>query len=95
MDYTTIDSKKNQTKKTALKIGGMHCAGCITAIENYISDIDGVKECHVNLAAEKATLEYDSSIIDLDSIEKSLKDIGYSIVYEKLEILLILSILKN
>ncbi|MFB5638180.1 MAG: heavy metal translocating P-type ATPase [Nitrosarchaeum sp.] len=70
-------------KKTALKIGGMHCAGCITAIQNHMSDIKGITKCEVNLAAEKAVLEFDSSLIDLETIENALKDIGYSTVYEK------------
>lgn len=83
MDYVSLDSKKDQITKTVLKIGGMHCAGCITAIQNYMSDIKGIKECQVNLAAEKATMTYDTSLISLESIEKSIKDIGYSIVYDK------------
>lgn len=83
MDGIVVDSKKDQIKKTAIKIGGMHCAGCITAIQNYMSDIEGVEKCQVNLAAEKATLEYDSSLISLENIENLLKDIGYSVIYEK------------
>ncbi|MHA7733957.1 heavy metal translocating P-type ATPase [Nitrosopumilus sp. S6] len=82
MEHVSLDSKKNQITKTALKIGGMHCAGCITAIQNYMSDIEGIKECQVNLAAEKATLAYDPSKINLENIEKLIKDIGYSIVYD-------------
>jgi len=73
-------------RKTALKIGGMHCAGCITAIQNHMSDIEGIKKCEVNLAAEKAVLEFDSSLIDLEKIENALKDIGYSVVYEKFSV---------
>ena len=73
-------------RKTALKIGGMHCAGCITAIQNHMSDIEGIKKCEVNLAAEKAVLEFDSSLIDLEKIENALKDIGYSAVYEKFSV---------
>ncbi len=83
MDYVSLDSKKDQTKKTVIKIGGMHCAGCITAIQNYVSDIKGVEKCQVNFAAEKVTLEYDSSLIDLKSIEAAINDIGYLVIYEK------------
>lgn len=83
MTHVSLDSKKDQITKTVLKIGGMHCAGCITAIQNYMSDIEGIKECQVNLAAEKATLTYDPSLINLENIEKSIKDIGYLIVYDK------------
>lgn len=71
-------------KRTAIKIGGMHCAGCVTAIQNYVSDLQGVKKCEVNLGAEKAVLEFDPSLIDLRTIEKAIEEVGYRVVYEKL-----------
>ncbi|MGI0076271.1 MAG: copper ion binding protein, partial [Nitrosopumilaceae archaeon] len=75
-----------QTKRTTIKIGGMHCAGCVTAIQNYVSDIKGITKCEVNLAAEKAILEYDQSQVSLSDIESAIKETGYKVVYEKLTI---------
>ncbi|MGH9934488.1 MAG: copper ion binding protein, partial [Nitrososphaerales archaeon] len=71
-------------KRTVIKIGGMHCAGCVTAIQNYVSDLQGVKKCEVNLGAEKAVLEFDPSLVDLATIEKAIEEVGYKVVYEKL-----------
>jgi len=73
-------------KRTAIKIGGMHCAGCVTAIQNYVSDLQGVKKCEVNLGAEKAVLEFDPSLVDLSTIEKAIEEVGYKVVYEKLTV---------
>lgn len=73
-------------KRTAIKIGGMHCAGCVTAIQNYVSDLKGVKKCEVNLGAEKAVLEFDPSVVDLTTIEKAIEEVGYRVVYEKLTV---------
>jgi Cu+-exporting ATPase len=73
-------------KRTVIKIGGMHCAGCVTSIQNYVSDIQGVKKCEVNLAAEKAVLEFDPSLVDLGTIEKAIEEVGYRVVYEKLTV---------
>ena len=42
-------------KRTVIKIGGMHCAGCVNAIQGYISDLPGIDKIEVNLANEKAT----------------------------------------
>jgi len=64
----------------------MHCAGCVNAIQNYVSDIKGIKKCEVNLAAEKAVLEYDQSQVNLSDIENAIKEAGYKVVYEKLTI---------
>lgn len=72
------------TKRTVIKIGGMHCAGCVTAIQGYVSDLPGVSKVEVNLATEKAALEYDHSKVKLDTIEKAIEEVGYKVIYEKL-----------
>lgn len=72
------------TKRTAIKVGGMHCAGCVNAIESYVSDLSsGIKKVEVNLASGKAILEYDSSKVKLKAIEKAIEEAGYKVVYEK------------
>ncbi|MEM3065116.1 MAG: heavy metal translocating P-type ATPase [Candidatus Nitrosotenuis sp.] len=79
-----MSSEQVQTKRTAIKIGGMHCAGCVNSIQNYVMDLPGVKKCEVNLAAEKAVLEFDPSSINLNKIEDAIQDVGYKVIYEKL-----------
>jgi len=85
MDTSVIETE-NQTKRMAIKIGGMHCAGCVSSIQNYVLEQKGVKKCEVNLAAEKAVLEFDPSSTNLSTIEKAIEEIGYKVVYEKLTI---------
>jgi Cu+-exporting ATPase len=85
-EVSSIITEEGQTKRTAIKIGGMHCAGCVNSIQNYLMELKGVKKCEVNLAAEKATLEFDPSSVDLSSIEKAVEEAGYKVVYEKLSI---------
>jgi Cu+-exporting ATPase len=72
-----------QIKRTAIKIGGMHCAGCANSIQSSVGSIEGVKRCEVNLASEKALIEFDPSV-DLSQIEKAIQNAGYKVVYEKL-----------
>lgn len=86
MEGTIVSTEHDETKRTALKIGGMHCAGCVNAIQNHVMEIDGVTKCEVNLAAEKATLEFDPSITNLAIIERAVEEIGYKVVYEKLTV---------
>lgn len=73
-----------KTKQTVLKIGGMHCAGCVNSIQDHVSKLDGVKRCEVNLASQKASLEFDPGMVDLSKIEEAVRDAGYSVLYEKL-----------
>jgi Cu+-exporting ATPase len=47
-------------------------------------ELKGVKRCEVNLAAEKATLEFDPVSVDLATIENAVQEAGYKVVFEKL-----------
>jgi copper ion binding protein len=73
------------TKRTVIKIGGMHCAGCVNAIQWYVSDLPGVSKVEVNLANEKAALEFDQSKVKLDTIEKAIEEVGYKVIYVRLQ----------
>jgi Cu+-exporting ATPase len=73
-----------QLKRTAVKIGGMHCAGCVNSIQSFVEGLNGVKKCEVNLASEKALIEFDPLSVDMSKIEKAIQDAGYKIVHEKL-----------
>jgi len=79
-----VSSVLNHSKRTVIKIGGMHCAGCVNSIQGFVSELDGVKKVEVNLATEKATIEFDPTHVKLDTIEKAIEEIGYKVVYEKI-----------
>ncbi len=78
--------EEKELKRTAIKIGGMHCAGCVNSIQKYVSDLKGIKKCEVNLATEKAVLEFDPSSVNLTTIEKAVEEAGYKVLYEKLTV---------
>ena len=63
--------------KIILKISGMHCASCAVSIENALKKEAGVKSASVNLASEKASLEFDPQKISLAKIQKIIQELGY------------------
>ncbi len=73
-----------QLKRTAVRIGGMHCAGCVNSIQSFVVGLDGVKKCEVNLASEKALIEFDPLSVNMSKIEKAIQDAGYKVIHEKL-----------
>ncbi|MGI0038397.1 MAG: copper ion binding protein, partial [Nitrososphaera sp.] len=75
-----------EQKRTLLKIGGMHCAGCVNSIQRHVSTIEGVSKVEVNLASEKAAVEYDPARVGIDEIEKAVRDVGYKVVYENISL---------
>ena len=75
-----------EQKRTLLKIGGMHCAGCINSIQRHVSTIEGVSKVEVNLVSEKAAVEDDPARVGIDEIEKAVRDVGYKVVYENISL---------
>lgn len=63
--------------KTALKIGGMTCATCVTTIEHALRNLDGILSVSVNLGAEKAYVKYNPKIITISDMKKAIEDAGY------------------
>ena len=47
-----------------LKIGGMHCVRCASAVENALKNTRGVESCSVSYANGRAELCYDDGITD-------------------------------
>ena len=65
-----------------MKISGMHCASCSATIENALKKTSGINSANVNLATEKAYLEYNPSQITLEVVQKIVEKLGYKISKE-------------
>lgn len=61
-----------------LKLGGMGCAACANRIDRAIHNIPGVIDCHVNFAAEQATVQYNPEKTRVEIIQQGVTDLGYS-----------------
>ena len=66
--------------KLTIAISGMSCASCVSAIENALRSFKGVKTANVNFASEKAFIEYDPTITDIQKIKNVIKATGYNIM---------------
>ncbi|WP_337872325.1 heavy metal translocating P-type ATPase [Ignavibacterium sp.] len=71
---------KISTKKISLPIEGMTCASCVARVEKAISNAPGVKNVSVNLANEKATIEFEETNFDFVKIKELVEDAGYKIL---------------
>jgi Cu+-exporting ATPase len=75
---------QEKTKKIVLNIGGMTCINCARAIEKRLSKLNGVTQATVNLAAEKAIIDYDPAVVDQKAIEDAIVAVGYQVIHEKI-----------
>jgi Cu+-exporting ATPase len=67
----------NQT--VVLPVKGMDCASCASIVNRAISKTPGVIATQVNLATEKAEIEFDDSIVSLKTINQNVSKFGYSL----------------
>ena len=67
------------TRKTTLAIGGMTCAACVMHVENALEGADGVMSAQVNLATERASVEYVPGVTGISELRHSVEDAGYSV----------------
>jgi len=65
------------TDKTEFKISGMSCAACSTRVEKVLNGLPGVYSAVVNLAAEKAVIDYDAHALHISQIQERVKKLGY------------------
>ena len=68
------------TAKVDLPITGMTCANCAQNIERALRKLDGVLQANVNLASEKASVEYLPSLINLEALKRAVEDAGYGVI---------------
>jgi len=66
------------TKKSIFPVGGMTCASCVARVEEALSSVPGVVSASVNLASEKATVEYLEGTA-LADMRRAVKDAGYEL----------------
>ncbi|MGM9919793.1 MAG: heavy metal translocating P-type ATPase [Bhargavaea sp.] len=64
-------------QKAEFEITGMTCAACATRIEKGLSKMDGVTAANVNLALEKATIEYNPSEVSVRDLIGKVEKLGY------------------
>jgi len=70
-------SSTSKAKKAQIPITGMTCATCAATIQKGLSRLHGVERAEVNLASEKASIEYDPARVPLSRIKNTISQLGY------------------
>jgi len=87
LEEVSPESKGKREEKNLMRmdlpIRGMSCASCVRKIETGLSKLKGVKGISVNLAAEKAAILYDPSLVPVSRLVKEIEDLGYETQLEE------------
>jgi len=67
-------------EKVSLPIGGMTCASCVAHVEGALAGIPGVVSVNVNLATEKASVEYIPTLTGLPDFRRAVAEAGYEVL---------------
>lgn len=66
------------TARIDFAVAGMTCAACVGAVERALKELYGVINVTVNLAAEKANVEYIPTIVGFEDFKKTVTEAGYT-----------------
>ncbi len=86
VSYNDIERKitdlgyKVVNERADIKIGGMHCAACVSTLEKAIGAVNGVARVTVNLNTEQATVMYNPKIATVDEVKQAITRAGYQYV---------------
>ncbi len=71
-------------KQVTLPISGMTCAACVMHVEGGLKDVSGVENATVNLANERATVQFDPEQTNIDKMVAAVRDVGYDVIVDKI-----------
>ncbi len=75
-----VAEKRPATRKATFGVTGMTCASCVNHVEKNLRKLPGVVAAEVNLATEKATVEYDPAIAGPSDLKRAVEGAGYEVV---------------
>jgi P-type Cu+ transporter len=64
----------------SIPVTGMTCAACAANIERALKKVPGVGAAGVNYATNRATVTFDSSVLNVPAIVEAIRDVGYDVV---------------
>jgi Cu+-exporting ATPase len=68
-----------EKKQVTLPVTGMTCANCVATIERNLKKVNGVDAALVNLSSERATVEFDPTLANINDLVGRVKRAGYDI----------------
>ena len=66
-------------REATFGVTGMTCASCVGRVERAVKKVPGVVDASVNLANEKATVEYLAGEVERRDLERAVEGAGYGV----------------
>ncbi|PWQ97634.1 heavy metal translocating P-type ATPase [Leucothrix pacifica] len=75
----STDLNNPSLSQISLPVTGMSCAGCASSVETLLNKTSGVESATVNLALEKADIQFDTAVINPTHLSEAIKAGGYGV----------------
>lgn len=72
-----VTRKNDDINEASLIIGGIRCAACVWLLENYLARQTGIEDVHVNLANQRAFIQFAPARIAVSQLFHLIHQLGY------------------
>jgi Cu+-exporting ATPase len=73
-------------RQIELPITGMTCASCVRNVERALTKTEGVDGATVNLATERASVQFDPQTVNIPQLVERVKNAGYGVATASIEL---------
>ncbi|KAK0653956.1 Copper-transporting ATPase 2 [Lasiodiplodia hormozganensis] len=77
VDSSLSRSPATHMATTTLKVGGMTCGACTSAVESGFHGVDGAGNVSVSLVMERAVVQHDPTKLSAEKIQEIIEDRGF------------------
>ncbi|MEI6131607.1 MAG: copper chaperone CopZ [Bacillota bacterium] len=67
-------------KTSVIKVEGMSCGHCESAVKKAVSALSGVSSVEVSLEEKTATVGYEETKVTVEVIKEAIEDQGYDVI---------------
>ena len=66
------ENGKKTGQQAIIGVTGMTCASCVASVEKALKKVKGVSDARINLAAEKAAVDFNPAFVSREDLEKAI-----------------------
>jgi Cu+-exporting ATPase len=73
-------ARRREVQRVELSVSGISCAGATAQLASRVARLPGVHEATVNAVTERATIRFDSGVVGVEGIVRSIeRDVGMDV----------------
>ena len=73
--------------KATIQLEALGCPSCMQKIENAVKGLNGIDQSTVKVMfnSSKVKTDFDENIVQIETIEKAIEDLGYPVIKSKVK----------